>query len=152
MAKPSRFKKIGPNEWAPVVNPKTGEIMHVRYASNLGGGVCRVDDRGKCRISDDYADKGFRFLADYYQEDPDSELQERGLEVYLDYQAAIEREAAQRKEQNGNHRATFVPVPKEWLPSAVVALQDNQSAGTHKAPSRSKAKAAAKPKAKGATL
>ena len=143
-----RFKSLGPNTWAPVVDPKTGEIMHVRYAENIGGSIVELR-AGKPRVADTYADQGFKFLADYYANDADPEIRASGFGHYMDYQRAVETRQAPREQLPDNGRSTIRRFPVDWLPSAVVAMQSGEALGQWAPPERSvSVEKKAKPKAK----
>lgn len=127
----SRYKKLGPNPMLPVVSPD-GEILEVRYSENMAGGLIEIRG-GRPRISDEFADKGYRFLADYYAEDADDDVREKGFEVYMQRAEAI-RLGQVRRVPNAEGRAVIPPMPREWLPSAVVDMQEGRAGAKAWAP------------------
>lgn len=135
-----RFKPLGANKWLPVVHPQTGEIIHARYAENLAGGIVEVRG-GQPRIGDSFADKGYKFLSEYYQ-DPaeDDDIRANGFKVYMDYMAACELRQVEHVTVEG--RPALKPLDPDWIPAKVIAMQRGIKAGTHAAPKRAKKKAA----------
>jgi len=120
----SRYKALGKNPWEPVVTPD-GDILHVRYSQNMAGGIVEIRG-GRPRIRDEFADLGYRFLADYYAEDEDPELRDSGMAVYIERQAAIDAGHV-RRVPNEEGRMVYPPLDPEWLPAAVVAMQNGQA-------------------------
>lgn len=120
----SRYKQLGPNPMLPVVTPD-GDVWDVRYSENMAGGIIEIRG-GKPRIADEFADKGYRFLSDYYAEEPDAEIRENGFGVYMQRAEAV-RLGQVRREANAEGRAVIPPMPKEWLPAAVVDMQEGRA-------------------------
>lgn len=129
----ARFKQIGDNPYLSIVSP-SGEITDVQYSKNIGGGMVEIRG-GKPRISDEYADQGYKFLSDLYASDPDEEIREHGFKAWTEYNSAVRTRKAERyTHENGS--TYFKPFPEEWLPSAVLEMRSGGATGGFSLPKR----------------